>query len=138
MAFKISKAEQSRIDAHVEQLKAQRSVLEDAVIKFNESQAEAFNVLSHTLNEYNEVLSTAHGLVEDIHREHGDEFDEKSDAWKEGDVGTRVEAWIESLDELVSTLASEIEVQSPEDIDIEFLFETDPAEALENMDLKPE
>jgi hypothetical protein len=49
-----------------------------------------------------------------------------------------VEAWIESLDELVNTLASEIEVQSPEDVDIEFLFETDPAEALENMDLKPE
>jgi hypothetical protein len=138
MAFKISKEEQGRIDAHVEQLKAQRSVLEDAVTKFNESQVVAFNVLSQALNEYNEMLSTAHGLVEDIHREHEVEFDEKSDAWKEGDVGTRVEAWIESLDELVNTLASEIEVQSPEDVDIEFLFETDPAEALENMDLKPE
>lgn len=54
-----------------------------------------------------ELAARAAALATDLNAEldeHQTEFDGRSERWQEGEAGTAVGAWIEHLEELVTTL----------------------------------
>lgn len=138
MAFKISAADQKRLDAHVAELKKQRSAVEDAIEAYNATVAEAHVQMTIAVDAYNEKLADAHGALEDIHREKEEELDRKSDKWKESNDTSDIDEWIEKIDEAVQMLSEDLDVDAAPVIDPEALFETDKAEELEGLPIEPE
>lgn len=99
MAFKITCADQRRIEALIEKFDNKKSLVEEA------------------LTQLNEVRDELRGVVEDIKDEMQSQYDDKSEKWLEGDRASPTEDWISDLEEVVSCLEDEIEMPDTADID---------------------
>lgn len=131
MAFKLSKDQSSDWDIHITKVKDALKEVTDAVQAFNAAMKAARGTLQEMAEEYNTAVSEAKDFVNGIGEEWRAEFDEKSEAWQEGDKGQEVIGLIEAM-----------ENYSPEEFsfnDIEELEEPSEADALEDLEgAKPE
>ena len=51
--------------------------------------------VNDAIDAYNEILSEAKGFAEDISRQQEEYYDERSDAWQDGDKGQEYQSWQE-------------------------------------------
>jgi chromosome segregation ATPase len=137
MAFKIRVADIARINKGFEVLTAQRNVLEDQVRVFNESLAAARAVLQASVEEFNEQLNAVRGVIEDVHSELVEEFDGRSDSWKDGDRATEVQSWIDEIDSFVQNLGDVDISMFPEEMEFENIIGDDPATEFDELDKEP-
>lgn len=103
MAFKISSGDKKKTDLHIEELRKDRCTVEWAITVYNAAVAAAHEALAAVVVTYNEKLSTAHGSLEDIHRELDEQFDGKSEKWQGSDKAEIIQAWIEEIADQKST-----------------------------------
>lgn len=134
MTFKLTKTEEEQRSAIVEKLRAEAAYLEDAVSDFNAAIIVARQKLDVTRQAYNSILEEARTFVGEVQGRLTDEYDEKSDKWKEGERGTEVEAWIEEWTEAAGDTFSDVEFDMPDGIDAQ---QIDDADTLENLDAEP-
>lgn len=126
MAFKITAKDQKRVEALFGELDARRATLEDAVNVFNETLAAERAKLQEVVDLYNEKSNELRGVLEDIHSEMEDEFDNKSDNWKASDKADVIEEWIGTINEIVEDVNEASLASFPETLDMESLIEGDP------------
>jgi hypothetical protein len=111
MAFKLSKAEQVRIDELVTKFSSARANLELSVATYNETVNEARGKVDDELAVLNEIRDELRGVVEDIHSEKNGDFDDKSENWQDGDRGSATRTWIDAIEEVKDMLDDEIEIE---------------------------
>lgn len=135
MAFKITKDEDSRLIAIRNRLEDARDILDDHVAKANAAIAAIFSELNLEIEEYNEIVQEARGVVEDIASEMEGEYDEKSDNWRDGERGDATNTWIEALKDFEYD-ATDITAPSFEAID--FSNDPDHADLIDSLPRQPE
>lgn len=135
MAFKITATERKRIDEIMARITAKVDEVKGAVTQYNETVNEARGKVEDELRALNEIRDELHGVLEDIHRDREEEFDEKSDNWRDGDRGSATSEWLETISSSVDTLADEIEIEFPEDLEFDI---DEEIETLENLPSEPE
>lgn len=104
MAFKISKAEQKRIDDLVKRLD---SKFDDIGTILDNARKE----IDDELSAYNEIREELRGVIEDIYSERQDEYGEKSDNWRDGDRASATSEWLYQLEEIVAEVGEEFEIE---------------------------
>lgn len=104
MAFKISKAEQKRIDEIVQRLNSKFDDINGILEK-------ARSEIENELVEYNEIREELRGVIEDIHAEKQEEYEDKSENWQEGDRGQATYQWLETLEEHTNAVGEDFEVE---------------------------
>jgi hypothetical protein len=134
MVFKIEAADQKRIEAAFGQLTARRSTLEESVRVFNEAVAAARATLQLDVNAYNEKVDAARGVLDDVHRELEDEFDDKSANWQNGDKGIATKEWIDTIGALAEELTEAALDVFPESLEFEDVIGEDPADGYTELD----
>ena len=134
MAFKIKAADQKRIEAAFGQLTAQRSTLEESGRVFNEAVAAARATLQLDVDAYNEKVDAARGVLDDVHRELEDEFDDKSANWQNGDKGIATKEWIDTISALTEELTEAALDVFPESLEFEDVIGEDPADGYTELD----
>ncbi|CAB3805465.1 hypothetical protein [Pararobbsia alpina] len=134
MAFKIKAPDQRRMDAAFGKLTAQRSTLEESLRVFNEVVAAARAKLQLDVDAYNERVDAARGMVDDVHRELEDEFDDRSANWQNGDKGIATKEWIDSISELADELTEATLDVFPESLELEDVIGDDPVEGFNELD----
>ena len=134
MAFKIKAADRKRIEAAFDQLTAQRGTLEDSVRVFNEAFAAARVLLQQDVDAYNEKVDVARGMLDDVHREIEDEFNDKSVNWQNSDKGIVTKEWIDSLSAMTEELTEATLDVFPESLEFEDVIGDDPADGYNELD----
>lgn len=90
MAFKLTKAQIKQRDELVEKLKERREALEQALRDANEK-IEAINeTLASFVTEYNELIEETEEYVAGVIEPWREDFEKKSDRWKESEAGGEV------------------------------------------------
>ena len=102
---RLSKTQVARHEELSQKLATVRDELNDAIKAFNaEVTMLHARLLQPKVAEVNAAVSLANAFVEEIHGEQESYFDERSDAWREGDAGSEYESWKNewelSLDEM--------------------------------------
>ena len=136
MAFKIKAADQKRIEAAFGQLTAQRSTLEESVRVFNEAVAAARATLQLDVDAYNEKVDAARGVLDDVHRELEDEFDDKSANLQNGDKGIATKEWIDTISALAEELTEAALDVFPESLEFEDVIGEDHADGYNELDME--
>jgi len=116
MAFKLTQAEAKRRDELVEALQKAQGELDDAVSEYNEKSQEIRGPVEEAVSAYNAVVEEAHDFAEDVASDGDTAFDEKSEKWQEGERGEAARSWI---DEWQNADFNEIEINWPDDLEIE-------------------
>lgn len=139
MAFKIKASDDKRVTEAFAQLTIRRNNLENARIAFNDAIGIAREILQAEVDAHNEQSEATRGLLEDIHRELEEEFDAKSDKWKDSDKSESVKEWIEKVGDMVESVEDASIDSFPEAIESDgILAEDDPAEQYAEMDKEPQ
>lgn len=125
MAFKLSKAERAELDSFATRLSKENADLTAVLEEQGAIIEAAYERINGAIDTYNGVLADAHSFIEDISQEAQSEFDDKSERWQEGDRGSEVQEWIESLDNACSEM-EELE---------QFAFETPSIDLADHADL---
>lgn len=112
MAFKITKGENDRIAALLSKLDTSRILIN---AKLDEYRGE----MEGLVEGYNEIREELRGVLEDIHNAKQDEYDDKSDNWREGERGEATYEWLSKLEEAMNTVSDDLTVEIPEDIEFD-------------------
>ena len=91
MAFKLTKTEETEFEKLKMDLTNKYGEVEVAVSEYNEEVEKVKAAVDTALAIYNASLAEFRSFVDKIASERRDEYDEKSDAWKEGDNGSTAE-----------------------------------------------
>jgi hypothetical protein len=127
MAFKLTKTQQSKINEMAGALREKQEQINAIVAATNEEiQKLVANDIAPLIEEYNKLLEDTNEFIQDIATTFRGEFDDKSEAWQEGDRGAAVAEFIEafeavSIEEVEAPEVSEITVEFNEDGDAETL-----------------
>lgn len=99
-------------DAHEE--------LDGAIKKYNEKVAVAFSELESLVDTFNAKITTANDFIGEVHSEQESFFDEKSEKWQEGDIGSAYTDWMSTWELEIEAIELDNpgELETP-DIDIE-------------------
>ncbi len=115
MAFKLDKQDIGRRNQIRNDLNEAASKLEDAISVYNDEAAKLRQPVEAALQTYNEVVELARGFAEDIASEADGQIEDKSDRWREGEVGEAATLW---KDEWENANFDGVSVEFPEDISI--------------------
>lgn len=112
---KLNAKQQKLLEQLQEELEKKSCAVEEAIAQFNDQITElwAENVLPY-IEEYNDVQGKAQTFVEETREDMRNYYEERSDAWKEGDAGEEYYSWLDIWDNDLSEL-EDIEI---EDIDV--------------------
>jgi len=138
MAFKITSADQKRLVAAFGDLTAEREKLEDSVSVFNEAIAAARATLQADVDSFNEKVQSVRGLVEDVHRELDEEFDARSDNWRDSEKGEQTRQWIDSVETFAQELTDASLDSFPETLAFEDVIGDDPTDDYNELDKEPQ
>jgi len=129
MAFRLNKKESAQRVDHVNAIELAGVKLSTAICEYNEVVGAAREALQEAVNAYNETLGEARDFVEDIASSRREDFDNKSERWKEGENGSAAETFTSAwegieLEEFDPEVAQDIdEPDLPHRDDIENLPE---------------
>lgn len=87
---KLSKADIDRRETHYLQLYSAKLKIESAMAALQP----LIDAVNKTIDEYNEVLSSAIGFAEDIYSEQDLYYNSRSDNWQESDRGAAYDDWL--------------------------------------------
>jgi hypothetical protein len=130
---KLTKAQIKARDMISGKLSNLRDELTEALEKYNEAVADLFSNeetgLKVAIDAYNEELKNARTWAEEIASDIEGYYDERSDAWKDGDKGQAVEAWKSTFEDFS---VEDVEFEDPEALEI------DTEDVMELIDQLPE
>ena len=116
MAFKLTKAEITERESNAVALEEARAILDTAREKFNNDLESMRLVMQDAVDGYNGRLADAREFRDDLVGRFEDEINDKSDKWQEGDAGNAAAELVQAWQALE---LDDIEVELPEDIEIE-------------------
>lgn len=137
MAFKITETEQRRINKGAQELEDLRGKLEEGLQAYNKVVKAAWNQLQQLVDPYETKARQLHTILEDIKSTAEDEFDDKSDDWKDSDLGEATQEWIETIDEAMTSLEDPVNLPDMEELDAESVLPEDLSEIISNLDTEP-
>ena len=114
MAWKLNKAELTRRNALYDEIMGAGEDLLAAVAAYNEAMAEQAQKVQEALDAYNSALSDARDFRDEIVGDRDGDYQDKSEAWQEGDKGQAVRTWI---DEWEGAELDEVEIEFPEELE---------------------
>jgi len=117
MAFKLDKTETAELEKLKKDVGEKFSLLETAVDEYNDKTEDLQGEVGTALATYNESLEAFRSFVNGIAEDRRDEFDDKSDSWKEGDNGSAAEDWISTWENAELDAGT---IEFPDDLKIEF------------------
>jgi hypothetical protein len=118
MAFKLSKEENNQRDELVAKLEIAGTDIDAAVILANATLETLLLPINEKIAAYNEILAEAKELVEDVAARMQDEFENKSEAWQEGEKGVAASAFITTWTDLDFEEVEEVEIELIEELDL--------------------
>jgi hypothetical protein len=124
MAFKLNKDQDSKLDTFLQKLVGSYDNLKASVEEYNTGLKELQSKVEGEVSKYNEDLSNLKSFVDEVTTEKREEFDDKSEAWQEGENGQAAEEWISTwegaeLQEITLQFPDELEIDfDPEDLDL--------------------
>lgn len=134
MAFKMTKADETRLQDVQRRLAAQRQNVEQVVASANEQIEQAKAKVADEINAYNEIVGEARGVIEDIRNEAQSEYDDKSEKWLEGERGQAVAEWLSGLEtaenefeDVPETEIAELDFDAPDHPDLLAQLEREPS-----------
>ena len=119
VAFRLSQRQLAERDALAADLRERALTLNAAIAVFDQAIEPLSRAVVEALDDYNEILEKARALAGSVTEAAQDEFDARSERWRESDEGSRVRTWIEQWE--VSLDDIDLEVPGP-------LTEIDPDE----------
>lgn len=128
--FKLTKADIERRNEISQRAVQAKTELDTGFEEYNRCLASAQEALEVLLTAYNEVVEEVNGFTEDIGRAHREVFDNRTNAWQDGERGRAANAWIEQYEE--STIES-LEVEWPTPLVVEDMGITDIEERLDEL-----
>lgn len=114
--FALTKTESADLKKHIEALTVADNRLIEALDVYNAAVRDAYAKLAERIEEFNGHAQAAKSFCEDIANERREEFDNRSDKWRESDAGSEAEAWISEWEGIE---LDDVSVDEPEDITIE-------------------
>jgi hypothetical protein len=103
-AFKLGKQQSAERDVLAAGLREKATALNAAIVAFNQAIEPLSRPVIEALEGYNETLEKARALAGGITEAAQDEFDARTERWRQSDTGIRVRSWIEqwevSLDDI--------------------------------------
>jgi len=127
MPFRLNKSESAQRVDHVNAVELAGVRLSQAVGAYNEVLTAAKEALLEAQEAYNETLGEAREFVEDIASSRREDYDAKSDRWKEGDNGTAAEAFTDAWEGID---LEPVDFELPDEIEEPDLAHRDDLEAL--------
>jgi hypothetical protein len=120
MAFSLSKKDKKTIDEHAAKIEDARAKLDDAIGVANEAVEAAVAKANEAVRAFNVVLEEAEAFVSDLASTFRDDYDEKSDKWKESENGESASSFVEefenvSFEEIEAFALPELEVENDVD-----------------------
>lgn len=112
---KLSKTQIEEKDSHATSLSEKRTALAAAVDAFNERMAEEWANVEASLVSYNDAVEAAEGWRGEIESEQSDYFDNRTEAWQEGDKGQAYTSW----KDLWAEAWEPVELSKPDDLDLD-------------------
>lgn len=125
MTTKFSKQDSKRIADLIGKLGAQRDVIE----AMWEPLTEMIDKINGEIDAYNEIVTEANGVVEDIASEVESYIDDKSDNWRDGERGSAMQDWLGELQNATLEEVEQIEVPEQPTLDHDGTLENIPEEA---------
>lgn len=122
MAFNLTKLEKTEHAEHIAAIREAAMELSAAIAAYNDAMSMARDSLTEKLDAYNQVLTEAAEWRDDLTTPLGDEYDEKSERWQEGEAAQQASAMKDAwesldLDEITLDLPDDIEDPNPEHAD---------------------
>ena len=114
MAFKLTKTQVKELTDRRAQLAKLRTL---AVQEFDTLSAAIDGIvapLNDLIRRYNDALAEVRALAQAVVDEHRDTFDDKSDAWKEGDRGLAASDFIDAWENVSLDDVAEVELIIPD------------------------
>ena len=112
VAFKLSKAEKEELDRHINEIKAERAKIEDAVAVLNDEIASLIDNFNGVhVEAYNQKLDAIVVFLDNISSTFRADFDDKSEAWQEGERGCAANEFVSKWEDI------EIETIEPVQVD---------------------
>ena len=127
---KLSKEQIATRDKIVQELSDAKAALGDAINQFNDTLRDAWEKVQEQIEKYNAVIDDAKAWAEDIASEIQSFIEDKSEAWQQGDRGQAYEEWRSSFE---TVELEEVELEAPEEIDIDL---RDAADALQSLEVE--
>jgi len=138
MSIKLSKTEAATLAHARDDILAARHLFETEVEVYNTAVDAAWAKLEDAMSQLNSHIEIASGSVSDIANRLREEFDGKSDAWREGDKGESAESWIAEIEEISNALESgAVELEAPETFEPDPVLE-DTLDAIEALSDSPQ
>jgi hypothetical protein len=94
MKWSLTKQEVAQRDQLLERLNVADNELIAATDVYNAAIEAAWGALEKAIESFNEAAQAAKAFAEDIARERREEYDGKSDRWREGDAASSIDSWI--------------------------------------------
>jgi hypothetical protein len=131
MAFKLSSKEEQTRQALIVELQEIRHKLDEELRGIEAEFENAVSGLSPLIDKYNEIAGRVNTFVEERAADFRNEFDEKSDNWKDSDRAENADSFVSDWENFT---ALETDVSTPDvpTIEIEDIDET-PWESLESL-----
>jgi len=128
MAFKLNKTEENELQKLKSEVNDAYAELEKTIDDYVEEEKELRSPIEVAAALYNEKLTNLRSFVEEVASDRRNEFDEKSDSWKEGDNASSAEEWISTwenvdLDDIVISYPDELEQDFENHADVELPIE---------------
>lgn len=99
---------------HATDLRETRDALDGALTEYNRRVAKAFSDLQPFVTAFNERVSEANEFVSTVHDDQQAHFDERSEKWQEGDVGSAYSDWMSQWELAVE----EVELEEPGELEM--------------------
>ena len=117
MAFKLTKTEETQFEKLKTELTEKYGEVETAVKDYNEDTEKLKNAVETALAQYNESLGEFRTFVDGIGSGRRDEFDDKSDTWKESDTGSSADEWVSTWE---NADLEDVNINFPDQLELEF------------------
>lgn len=124
MTTKFSKQDEKRIADLMHRLGEQRDVIE----ALWEPLTEMIDKINGEIEAYNEIVTEANGVVEDIASEVESYIDDKSDNWRDGERGSAMQDWLSELQNATLEDVEQLEVPEQPTLDHDGTLENIPTE----------
>lgn len=117
MTFKLTKSEDDQLVKLKSDVSKAFSELEIAVNLYNKNMSALQDDLESQLVLYNQALAELRSFAGEVASDRRNEYDEKSDGWREGDDGSSNDEWISTWE---NADLEEVQISYPDQVEINF------------------
>ncbi|SAK96262.1 hypothetical protein AWB75_06999 [Caballeronia catudaia] len=138
MTFKIKAADLKRMEEGLDILSAQRVRLGQAVGVFNEALVCARATLQAAVDDYNQKGRDVRAEFENVYRALEKAYAERSEDWKDGEKGTAVKEWLDTLESFPENIVDVSLDEFIHELELEDLVGDDPRDDFKDVGQEPD